>query len=197
MAGGGVKLPILIANSVKVKGLKRGKIVVDKISTGSICIGFGGTKGISANKHGFLMIGKDSRIIFEGTASFGAGTSIRVDNGSLRVGTGFCGNKNCFFSCTDKIVIGEDVLLGWNVTIRDSDGHTVYRYNEVKPNMKPVKIGKHVWIASFSDVLKGVHIPDNCIVGYRSCVLEEFTEKNCLIAGYPAKVLQKNICWKK
>ena len=53
-----------------------------------------------------------------------------------------------------------------------------------------------MWIASFVDILKGVVIPDGCVIGYRSCLTGLYTSKNSLIAGYPAREIQGNIEWK-
>ena len=102
------------------------------------------------------------------------------------------------FFCDNITTIGNDVLIGWNVNIRSSDGHHIYdtvtKLNN--PIVKPVTIGNHVWIASNVDILKGSYIPDNCVVAYRSCVLSRFTTPHCIISGYPAKVLRENISWK-
>jgi acetyltransferase-like isoleucine patch superfamily enzyme len=125
------------------------------------------------------------------------GSSIRVSGGRLTIGNNFYMNKNCFISCSEKISIGENVLLGWNVNIRDSDGHEIIYNGESKKSIKPVIIGNHVWIASFSDILKGVFLPNDSVIGYRSCVTKGFGESHCLIVGCPAKVVRKNIDWNK
>lgn len=96
----------------------------------TIKIGLGGSKGVS-DYRGYFSCGKNSRIIFKGVACFGRGTSIRVDDGILTFGERFSANKNCFFSCTKNISFGSDVLLGFNISIRDSDGHTVF-YEKTK-----------------------------------------------------------------
>ena len=191
--------PVFIANSVKCKGIKKGSIVVeagDKYR-GMINIGFGGSLGICANRTGYFIIGDTGRVVFKGTAGLAHGSSLRVDNGDLIFGNSFSCNKNCFISCSEGIEFGDDVLLGWNVNVRDSDGHKVYHDSELKPSLKPIRIGKHVWIASEVDILKGAEVSDGCIIGYRSCVTNRFEEANCLIAGYPAKVIQHNTTWEK
>ena len=43
--------------------------------------------------------------------------------------------------------------------------------------------------------MKGSHIADGSIVGYRSLVTSKFTEQNILIAGNPARFVQSNINW--
>lgn len=191
---GGVKCPILFSNDTKLKGIKQGKIIVDKKSFGIISIGFQGSEGLE--KHCTSITIKEGAIRFKGKANISSGTSIRVDTGNLVFGNDFSCNNNCFFSCSTGITFGEDVLLGWNINVRDSDGHTVYRNGIPKESVKSVSIGNHVWIASLVDILKGVVIPDGCVIGYRSCLTGLYTNKNSLIAGYPAREIQNNIEWK-
>ena len=189
--------PIIMSGSIKCHGIKKGRIIIDSVSKyrGMIRIGFGGTLGIFANKQGYLILSEESKIVFRGPASFAPGCSIRVDSGVLGFGSYFSCNKNCFFSCTIGMSFGDNVLVGWNSNFRDSDGHIIAHDSIEKPFLKPVIVGNHVWIASEVDVLKGVEIPDECVVGYRSCVTKKFDESNCLIGGYPARVIQKGITW--
>ena len=116
-------------------------------------------------------------------------------NGILNIGDNFATNKKCSLICDGNMKIGNDVLLGWKVNIRDSDGHVVYdNITKIKnPIQKDVTIGNHVWIASYVDILKGTEIKDNYVIAYRSCVLSKFDKSNCIIGGYPAKVLRENI----
>ena len=97
------------------------------------------------------------------------------------------------------LTVGDDVLLGWRVNIRDSDGHSIYDdITKIKnPIQKNITIGNHVWIASYVDILKGTEIKDNSVIAYRSCVLSKFDKANCIIGGYPAKILRENINWEK
>lgn len=192
----GGRCPLLISNSTKCKGLRKGTIEIENFHTGAVTIGFGGVNGIPRNK-GTLSIGENARLIFEGEAHMASGTSIRIDKGSMTIGDNFSCNNNCFLSCTESVNIGKDVLLGWNINIRDSDGHTIFHNGQEKPSLKPVTIGNHVWIASYADILKGTVIPDDCVVGYRSCVNKRFDEPGCIIAGFPAQVVQRNIEWKR
>lgn len=112
-------------------------------------------------------------------------------------GNNFSCNRHCFFACSKNITFGDNVLIGWNVNIRDSDGHKIYALNETKKDnsIKSVEIGNHVWIGSNVDILKGVKIQDDCIVRYNSCVTKKIINKNCIIAGYPAKIVKENVNW--
>lgn len=192
-----IKLPVFIAYDVELGSLD-GVICIEMQTFRPFIIKYclGGSEGVIARK-GYFSCGKESKIIFKGRASFGAGTSIRVDCGKIVFGNNFSANKNCFFSCSKKICFGSEVLMGFNISVRDSDGHSVYYNDQKKANLADIKIGDCVWIASNVDILKGTIIENGSIVAYRSCVVGGCFQENCLIGGYPAKILRRNVYWKK
>lgn len=98
-----------------------------------------------------------------------------------------------------KIQIGNECLFSHDIDIRSGDGHPIFldgmkvRYNE----NKDITIGKHVWLGIRVQILKGVTIADDCIVGASSVVNKSFEESKCIIAGYPARVIKRNVSWKR
>jgi acetyltransferase-like isoleucine patch superfamily enzyme len=94
-------------------------------------------------------------------------------------------------------MFGDEVVLGWAVTVKSDDGHNVIERNVIKPKNLPVKVGNHVWICSESTVLKGVNIGNDCIVAYGSLVTGSTFGDNLMIAGTPAKKIKENILWKE
>lgn len=190
-----IKCPVIIGYNVKVLKTKKGIIEFENpVSMGMVKFGIGGSKGVVANKHGELCL-EDGKVVFAGKAKFDEGSSFRL-NGNLYVGNNFSAGKNTFISCSaDDSYIGTDVLLGWNVAMRDSDGHTVYVDGHAKKSKKSFWIGDHVWICAEAHILKGVHIEKDSVIAYRATVTSTFLEKGCLIAGTPAKVIQKNVNW--
>lgn len=161
---------------------------------GTVEMGFSGVKGLKRDK-GALILG-NSKIIFKGSARFGSGSVIRADNGVITFGKNFSCSNGCFYSCSQALSFGDNVLVGWNVNIRDADGHTLYHDCKKVSSIKPVCIGNHVWIAANVDILKGVSIPDGCVVAYRSCLTKPIDIEKCLVAGYPAKIIRNNIEWR-
>lgn len=97
-----------------------------------------------------------------------------------------------------KLVIGKRAQLGRELTIRTSDGHSIFNAGEKLPYNEPqdVIIGDDVWIAQRVTLIKGAQIPSNCVVGACSLVNKKFEEEGCIIAGNPAKVIKRNIRWK-
>lgn len=192
----GVKIPILISNNTKVGTVKKESLRIINPKTLGIQIGFGGTEGVIENKYSFFKV--TGIITFNGKTIISAGSSIRVDSGELVIGNNFFCNKNCFISCSKKVIIGKNVLLGWNVNVRDNDGHTIYNDGYKNIQEKDVIIKDNVWLASYVDILKGSIVSEGSVVGYRSCMSNRcFDEKNVLILGNPAKVVKKNISWRK
>lgn len=192
----GLRCPMLISFDTKLAHLEKGCVKLQKPSFACVKIGFDGTKGIVPVKSGggYLEIRKGSQVEFMGKANFKHGNSIRV-GGHFCVGDGFDSNVNCFFSCNNEIIIGEDCLLGWNVNIRDSDNHVVLVDGIKSPTEKSVVIGDHVWLCSYVDILKGVRIPNESIVAYRACVTRSFDESKILIGGVGGRILKHNVEW--
>ncbi|HFI0680217.1 TPA: acyltransferase [Streptococcus suis] len=197
-----IRFPILCSYNLKIGNLTKNSIrISDTLSPFMIKINWeSGSEGINIGESskGFLHVADGSSITFKGRASMASGISIRIDNGEVIIGKNFFCNKNCNISCMSSIMIGDNSLLGWNVVIRDSDGHPISDINnsEVQINLPTgVFIGEHVWIASHVTLLKGSLISSNSVVGYNSCITRQFLQKNCIIAGYPAKIIRENISW--
>ena len=92
--------------------------------------------------------------------------------------------------------MGEDCAISWGCQFLDDDFHELSYEGRAKVDDPKIRIGSHVWIGSRVSVLKGAVIPDGCIVASNSVVGKVFTEKNCLIAGNPAKVIRHDVSWK-
>ena len=156
----GFKMPVIVARKCKLR--VKGKIVLNRIKTATVTIGFGGSDGVAENRYSFFSVERGAKIEFLGSAGISAGNTVRVDQGTLSIGNRFSTNKNCFIACSKGIVIGEDVTFGWNVNVRDNDGHKIIdNTSGVVSESQPVHIGNHVWVCSYSDILKGCCDPPN------------------------------------
>ena len=122
-----------------------------------------------------------------------AGATIDVrENAKLILGTGYI-NYGSYIECHNKIEIGKQVFIAENVTIRDSDNHTIMREGYNMTN--EVVIGNHVWIGAGATILKGVHIGDGAIIAAGAIVTHD-VESNTVVAGVPARKIKSNIQWK-
>lgn len=192
-----LKVPIKLSPNIKIGFLYKGSIELRSktIKRGMIQIGLGGSEGLQFSK-GFITIKKGGKLIFQGTANIAKGSSIRIDeNALLTVGNNFFCNNNTFFRCYRNISIGDNVLIGWNCTFNDYDGHTLYDAKKPKENKGDIKIGNHVWIAFGVSILKNTFIQDDCVVAAHSLLSKKYINDHALIGGIPAKIIKQNISW--
>ena len=153
-----------------------------------------GTEGVCCLRKTYIFI-SEGQILFHGSASISRGACIRITGGEVIVGNNFYANRNLTLFCKKRIVFGNDVLLGWDVTIRDCDGHKILLDGCTINSSKPIEIGNHVWIGQNVSILKGSFISDDTVVGMNSCVTKQFLLPNVIIGGYPAKYLKSNTTW--
>lgn len=98
-----------------------------------------------------------------------------------------------------SITIGNNVLLGANVTLLDSDCHSKNYMDrrELKSDIKykidgSIKIENDVLIGMNTIVLKGVTIGARSIIGAGSVVVKSIPPDS-IAAGNPCKVIKKNL----
>jgi acetyltransferase-like isoleucine patch superfamily enzyme len=91
-----------------------------------------------------------------------------------------------------KIRIGDDVLIGPNVVIRNCD----HRWRDARPLIREqghfcadIEVGNNVWIAANTVVLGGANLHDGCVVAAGSVVRRGTYGPDALLAGNPATVI--------
>ncbi len=146
----------------------------------------------------YIYAAKQSKIIIEDNCQI---------SGELRCGfkstiivhknTTFASNVHMTAYENTSILIDEDCMFSHNVIIRTSDGHYIFdeQNNRINPS-KSIKIGKHVWVSMNTTILKGVTIGDGAVIGIGSIVTHDI-DSCCIAAGIPAKIIKKNIHWKR
>ncbi len=152
-----------------------------------------GKLGLSAR--GSLVLGKNIRINNDSRynrAGINHPTQIVVGpNARLEIGN-HAGISGSVIYCTERIEIGDHVMLGANSKIYDTDFHPLdaarRRSKEPGPTA-PVKIGDDVWLCANVTVLKGVTIGDRSVVAAGSLVTRNIPA-DCLAAGMPARVIR-------
>lgn len=139
-------------------------------------------------------------IVFSGRADFGKGSRISVDErGVLEIGAGFHLSGRSSIICNHRIVLGNDLLLSWDILIMDSDFHPIKPKdsNDVINNPKEIVIGNHVWIGCRSMILKGVTICDNVVLAAGSVITRSIETPDCVVTstGGPIQVIKEHITW--
>lgn len=110
---------------------------------------------------------------------------------NIQVGRNFYANYNCTILDVATVKIGDNCLLGPNVSIYTA-GHplhpatrnTGYEYG------LPVTIGDNVWVGGSVVVCPGVTIGDNAVIGAGSVVTRDVPSWT-VAAGNPCRVLRR------
>jgi acetyltransferase-like isoleucine patch superfamily enzyme len=138
-----------------------------------------------------LNLRPDSRLVVQGEFSVYTGFHISVAPGAtLRFGSGYINNTSTI-DCFHSITIGHRVAISKNVTIRDSDNHSIDGAREIGA---PVVIEDDVWIGLNAVVLKGVRIGAGAVVAAGAVVTRDVPPRS-LVGGVPARVLKENVTW--
>lgn len=113
-------------------------------------------------------------------------------NAHLKLGSGYI-NRNAKIRCLKEINIGNNVAIGEDFTIWDSDSHIIKgKENETT---QTTVIGNNVWIGINVTVLKGVTIGDGAMIAAGAVVTRNIPA-GVLAGGVPAKVIKEKIEWK-
>ena len=127
------------------------------------------------------------------------GNIISIDEDTTISGE-FWGNVYFHVSEQTKIEVGKDCMFSGNIVIRTNDGHSIIDESGNRINLsKNIKIDNHVWIGMNSMILKNTHLSTGCIVGANSIVTKKFMKPYTMIAGNPARIINKDCSydWKR
>ncbi len=142
-----------------------------------------------------LSIGSESMI--EGRLCFDK------DSSEIRIGNRTFIGGNSTLIASQKIEIGNNVLVAWGCTFMDHNAHSL-NWNERKDDVlnwftktpvwknvisKPIVIKDHAWIGFNSIILKGVTIGEGAIVAAGSVVIKD-VEPFTLVGGNPAQKIK-------
>lgn len=122
-------------------------------------------------------------------------TSIRVMGGSLEIGSNV-GITNAAFCVQDRIVIGDDVLIGVGTCIYDTDFHSIVPGKRLtdRGEAKPILIDKGAFVGAGCTILKGTEIGKYAVIGAGSVVAGKKIGDYEIWAGNPAKFIKKIDC---
>lgn len=122
-----LKLPLFIGGTTKIKGIRKGCICIkDKIQRGMLSIGrslgsYGCYRGITS----ILDFWPQGMLIVNGRTAICTEFKISI-NGTLNIGKNFDANNGLNCICKYSITFSKNCLLGWDVTVIDSDGHQIH-----------------------------------------------------------------------
>ena len=153
---------------------------------------------IRIKKNGKIVIGKDLTIssgLCYNPISRNIRTALFVeDNAVINIGNNVGISGACIWA-HDSITIGDNVKIGGDTVIIDSDCHSLdadirktNKDQDCKIN-KPIIIENDVLIGARCIVLKGVTIGARSIIGAGSVVVKD-VPADCIAAGNPCKVIR-------
>ncbi len=104
------------------------------------------------------------------------------------------GISGAVICASHKITISDNVMIGANARIMDTDFHPIdpktRRFGTQDVQTAPIVIGSNVLLGANSLVLKGVTIGDNVIIGAGSVIVKDIPP-DCIAAGNPARVVKQ------
>ena len=115
-------------------------------------------------------------------------------NAKLSIGNNV-GISNSTIYCCKSIIIEDNVFIGGNTKIYDTDFHSLNFNKRISKNdddiqTAPVKICRNTFIGGHSIILKGVTIGEFSIIGAGSVVTKE-VPPNQVWGGNPAKFIKE------
>ncbi|MBS1739028.1 MAG: acyltransferase [Bacteroidetes bacterium] len=135
-----------------------------------------------------------SGISIGNSVCFGKHTNLDIPrNSKFILGNGVSFTGYIYISCALEVSIGDNVIVGEFVSIRDANhGYKDYQIPiKIQPmEPLPIKIHENIWIGRGVAVLRGAKIPSGCIVAANAIVNKAFIEPNIILSGSPANKLK-------
>ncbi|PRH77319.1 transferase [Streptomyces solincola] len=108
---------------------------------------------------------------------------------NITVGRDVFVNQGCRFNDIGGIEIGDEVMLGPDVSLI-SAGHPLDpRQRRTGITKAPIRIGRNVWIGARATVLQGVDVGADAVVA-AGAVVTRNVPAGTLVAGVPARVVR-------
>lgn len=186
-------LLIRIKGKAKIR-IKKGASVTQR-TQGKLIVGYG-DGAIARFTHTGCNINlmQHSRLVLNGNSKIGLGSALTLEEGAVfEIGNSTYISAGATLRSAQKISIGDQCAISWNVTILDSDFHEyTLEDGSLSVKTKEVKIGNNVWIGNNVLILKGVTIGDNAIIAAGSVVTKSVPH-GTIVAGNPAKIIKSGV----
>jgi acetyltransferase-like isoleucine patch superfamily enzyme len=107
----------------------------------------------------------------------------------IRIGRNVFVNQNCTFYDLGGLDIGDDVMIGPNVSILTASHPLDPSQRRSTSIGRPIRIERNVWIAAGATIIGGVTVGENSVVAAGSVVTKDIPP-NTLAGGNPARVIR-------
>jgi acetyltransferase-like isoleucine patch superfamily enzyme len=121
--------------------------------------------------------------------NIGLWSGVRLEvgqQGHLSIGKGTYLNRNVTVVCDERVDIGRDCAISWDVVIMDTDQH---ERDGMGATTAQVRIEDGVWIGCRAIVLKGVTIGRGAVIGAGAIVTRDIPPYSVAV-GQPARVVR-------
>lgn len=142
-----------------------------------------------------LLVDKGGKLTVKDKFVVGYGSDIEIFPNAELILKGQGGsNANLTIICGERIEIGEGVMIGRGVTIRDNNGNHYINRSGYK-NTSPVIIGDKAWLCEGCTIMPGVKIGQGAIIGAKAFVTSN-VPANAMVSGNPARIVDEDVLWK-
>lgn len=189
-----IRLPIFLYKP-KFRHFGSGKVLINssEIRTGMIRLGH---LTIGIYKNDGVIWDSTGTVVFKGRTIIGGGSAINLrPSGLLIFGEDFVANANVKIVCHDRIEFGYSVNLGWDVTVTDTDFHSLKNVLTGKKmkHVAPIYLGDYTWIGHHCLVTKGTKTPKRLIASAGTKLSGRYRcGVNTIIEGNPSKIIMEN-----
>jgi acetyltransferase-like isoleucine patch superfamily enzyme len=114
----------------------------------------------------------------------------RAGQGQLVIGDYALLSPGVRISVSDSVQLGHSCMLAHGVYITDSDWHGLYDRIERDERIAPVRLGDNVWVGDHAQILKGVTVGDNAVIG-AGAVVSRDVAANTVVVGNPAREVKR------
>jgi acetyltransferase-like isoleucine patch superfamily enzyme len=139
-----------------------------------------------------IQIGRRGRVRFGRWTWIGDGTKIRCHEGLVRIGAKTVMGQDCTISAYQHVSIGEQCIVADRVMLIDFDHNVAEVERPIRVQgiyKRDVVVGSNVWIGYGAQILRGVSVGDNAIIG-ASAVVTRDVPANAVVAGAPARIIR-------
>src|SRR3954452_3964243 len=123
-----------------------------------------------------LEVARRGEIRFGRFVWIGDGTKIRCHEGEVEIGAKTVMGQECTISAYQHVSIGEQCIVADRVMLIDFDHNVAEVERPIRVQgiyKRDVRVGSNVWIGYGAQILRGVSVGDNAIIGASSIVTKD------------------------